>query len=127
MEDKIKKNKTKNRAVHLYVELCEYTEQIRKTRHGPFLEAVRIIIHPSFYQNMSFYHISQTRIFRLRHKWDLSNCRICCCVLWMAGGHSSEASSYILSLFQNLRNSMFWNHNWASRWSRIGGVLELFS
>lgn len=39
MEDKIKKNKTKNRAVHLYVELCEYTEQIRKTRHGPFLEA----------------------------------------------------------------------------------------
>ncbi|WZZ16958.1 hypothetical protein YC2023_110047 [Brassica napus] len=43
----------------------------------------------------------------------------------MAGGHSSEASSYILSLFQNLRNSRFWNHNWASRWSRIGGVLEL--
>ncbi|KAF3531755.1 hypothetical protein DY000_02036786 [Brassica cretica] len=39
----------------------------------------------------------------------------------MAGGHSSEASSYILSLFQNLRNSRFWNHNWASRWSRIGG------
>ena len=126
MEDKIKKKDQEQSSPSICWALrIHITNQKDKT--WSFSRSCKNHYTSFLYQIISFYHISQTRIFRLRHKWDLSNCRICCCVLWMAGGHSSEASSYILSLFQNLRNSRFWNHNWASRWSRIGGVLELFS
>ena len=40
MEDKIKKNKTKNRSLHLYVSSLQYRELIKKTRNGPSLQSV---------------------------------------------------------------------------------------
>ncbi|WZZ33083.1 hypothetical protein YC2023_016484 [Brassica napus] len=42
VEDNIKKNKTKNISLHLYVVLCEYKELIKKTRHDPSLQSTRI-------------------------------------------------------------------------------------